>query len=278
MRLSFTQALKKAPPTAAASQQRQAFASLLIGCFALGLLHIPFFAPFIEQIRSAVIEGKGEVLRVYMTQIKETFWTFLGVQDLWQQKELLEEQLMEARFASQRLPYLLQENEELRQLLKVPIPPGFTVLGARILVHQEGQTQTFLLNVGAEQGVQQDAAVIGPTGLLGRVIRVGKRESQALRITDSASRLPVVFLPSKGHAVLIGDISSAVRIELLPEPLPETPQDVVTSEIPGVFPGGLVIGQIEEGIVRVTTEATFLALTHVGVLISEKKKASRACP
>ncbi|MDR0661958.1 MAG: rod shape-determining protein MreC [Holosporales bacterium] len=277
MRLSSAHA-PKAPPTAVASQQRQAFVSLLTGCFALGLLHIPFFAPFIEQIRGAVIEGKGEVLRVYTTQIREAFWAFLGVQDLWQQKEFLEEQLMEARFTAQRLPYLLQENEELRQLLKMPIPPGFTVLGARILTHQEGQTQTFLLDVGTDQGVQQDAAVMGPAGLLGRVIRVERRESQVLRITDSASRLPVVFLPSRRHAVLVGDISSAVRIELLPEPLPEAPQDVVTSEIPSVFPGGLLVGQLEEGTVRVTTEAAFLALTHVGVLIPEKKKASHACP
>jgi rod shape-determining protein MreC len=236
-----------------------------VGSLIVGAFHLSFLAPYAEQAHLKIEEAKVAALQTYQIQVVERFWTYLGIEDLLQKTTYLEDQLIAARLEAQRARFFSQENEELRRLLALPIPEKFTVLGAHILDAPEGQK--LLLDVGSTQGVRQDAAVVGPEGLLGRVTQVEPNWSQVLRITDGASRIPVSFYPSGAHAVLVGDFSQTLRVELLREHLSEDNQTAVTSEIPGVFPGGIPVGTLAESATRVIPAASGSFPTHVCVLI-----------
>lgn len=243
-----------------------------MGGIGIGLLYLPALAPFVEEVRLKALDLKEAALQAYHTQFTERFLASTEANNLRKRIAFLETELMAAQLETKRAHAFLHENEELRRLLKLSIPPGFIAIGARILMETEGQRRTLLLNIGTDHGVCQDAAVVGPEGLLGRVIRVGGRWSQALCVTDGTSRIPVCFHPSGIRAVLVGDFSPMLRVDLVQEPFPDIPQEAVTSEIPGVFPGGIPVGPLDPSSTSVNPAAFRRFPTHACVLIPSTEK------
>ncbi|MEL6980170.1 MAG: rod shape-determining protein MreC, partial [Pseudomonadota bacterium] len=111
-------------------------------------------------------------------------------------------------------------------------------------------TQSVIVNVGRRDGVRDGAPARDGLGLVGRVVGVGRRTSRVLLLTDPSSRTPVyVHLEDeRRRAILSGDDTAAPLLRYV-EGGGAVPQDarVTTSGEGGVFPRGLMIGQVAEG-------------------------------
>ena len=102
-----------------------------------------------------------------------------------------------------------------------------------------------LLNVGARDGVVDGWAVMDGLGLAGRISGVGNRTARVVLLTDSASRVPVVVQPSGQRAMLSGDNSAFPLLDFVEDPDDLRPGDrVVSSDDGGVFPAGLLVGEV----------------------------------
>ena len=105
-----------------------------------------------------------------------------------------------------------------------------------------------LLNVGARDGIMDGWAVMDGLGLVGRISGVGETTSRVILLTDSNSRIPVTIEPSGQHALLQGDNTAIPPIDFVENPDLVRPGDqVVSSGDGGVFPAGLLVGQVAEG-------------------------------
>jgi rod shape-determining protein MreC len=130
------------------------------------------------------------------------------------------------------------------------------------------------LNVGARDGLVDGWATMDGIGLVGRISGVAQNTSRVILLTDASSRIPATIQPSGQPAIIIGDNSAAPPIDFLENPDQVRPGDrVVSSGDGGVFPAGLVIGQVASdpgGRLRVRLAADYERLKFLRVLRSYK--------
>ena len=111
-------------------------------------------------------------------------------------------------------------------------------------------------------------------GLVGRISGVGQTTSRVILLTDSNSRIPVTVQPSGQKALLSGDNSSAPPLEFLEKQDLVRPGDrVISSGDGGVFPAGLLVGQVAQGVdgrLRVRLAADYERLEFLRVLRSHE--------
>lgn len=122
-----------------------------------------------------------------------------------------------------------------------------------------GWWHTVTLNRGSRNGVLPQAAVITTEGLVGRVLTVSRRTSIVLMITDPACRVSCRIAGSDAFGVVSGtgvafDGEAHLQMLTAPEPLRmsyvsrnyevERGDTVVTSGLGGVFPEGLIVGDV----------------------------------
>ncbi len=161
--------------------------------------------------------------------------------------------LQEYRQAAFRLE---AENLSLRTLMnyRPTVPHAF--LSARVIGDNSGAyVRSLAVNLGAENGLSDGQAAMGPRGLVGRVVQTGESTARILLITDLNARIPVVLEESRQRAVLGGDNSDRPRLLHLPAEFDIEPgARVVTSGHGGMFPPGLPVGtvaSVDGGLVRV---------------------------
>ena len=168
---------------------------------------------------------------------------------------------------------LEQENARLLDLNNVRLDPRLTFITGVVLADSGSPfRQSVLLNVGARDGVVDGWATTDGLGLVGRISGVGRDSSRVILLTDSNSRIPITIQPSGQRAILSGDNSAAPLIEFLETPDAVRAGDsVVSSGDGGVFPAGLLVGQVAIGTdrrMRVRLTADYERLEFLRVLRS----------
>lgn len=203
------------------------------------------FAPAIAVLREPVVTTDAAV-----AEIRELI--------------ALREQNAQLRESNQRLLHwretalrLEQENNQLRDLLLTGREPLQSFVTARAVGDPGGPfVRTLILRTGVESGIGAGDPVLGESGLVGRIITVGRTSSRVLLLTDLNSRVPVLIAGSRVRGILSGDNSPSPRIMYLPQSSEVAVGDrVLTSGDGGLFPPGLVVGtvsSIEESGARVT--------------------------
>ncbi|MBU1292219.1 rod shape-determining protein MreC [Patescibacteria group bacterium] len=109
----------------------------------------------------------------------------------------------------------------------------------------------FLINKGTKDGLELGSVVIAAGNLLvGRVIEVTNSFAKVQSIIDSNSRVNALIFAKDGLEItglIKGDQGLNLIIDLLPQgEVVEQGQLIVTSGLAGLFPAGLLIGQIEK--------------------------------
>jgi rod shape-determining protein MreC len=166
---------------------------------------------------------------------------------------------------------LEQENARLLDLNHVRLDPRLTYVTGVVLADSGSPfRQSVLVNVGARDGIVDGWAAMDGIGLVGRISGTGQSTARVILLTDSTSSIPVLIQPSGQAALATGDNSAAPLIEFLEKPDLVRPGDrVVTTGDGGVFPPGLLVGQVAAdpaGRLRVRLAADYERLEFLRVL------------
>lgn len=150
------------------------------------------------------------------------------------------------------LEELRQENARLREMLGYAPRAQWKLRAARVIGRDASNWwKTIVLDRGSADGVRENMALVTPAGLVGKTIEIGPRVSRALLISDPNCKVSALLQESRDHGVVegVGASSDArPRCVLLYLPREATVNAgawVVASGLGGVFPKGVVIGQIE---------------------------------
>ena len=178
------------------------------------------------------------------------------------------QRLLELEQLSSDMEELERQNAELRRQLGFAAPPTFRHVPVEVMARAPGNLFTNLtINRGSGDGVRADMTVValqdGVQGLVGRVIEVDKRSALVQPISARASfvaaRLRDVRydglaqgLGSGSNALLMRHVNSAASAMI------GIGEQVITSGLGGVFPSGLLIGQVRA--VRTETQGNALDL------------------
>ena len=190
---------------------------------------------------------------------------------IYQQNQELRRELQQMKAWKEAALQREQENARLLDLNNVRLDPKFTKITGVVLADSGSPfRQTVLLNVGRRDGIVDGWAAIDGIGLVGRIAGVGERSSRVILLTDTSSRIAVSIESNGQRAMIIGDNTSRPPLEFLEAPETVRPGDrVVTSGDGGVFPSGLLVGQVtqtQSGRLRVRLAADIQKLEFLRVL------------
>jgi rod shape-determining protein MreC len=208
-----------------------------------------------------------------VTKAIEMVEGFQSYSRIYDQNQELRRELRQMKAWKEAALQLEQENAKLLDLNKVRLDPSLTFITGVVLADSGSPfRQSVLLNVGSRDGVVDGWATTDGLGLVGRISGVGRDSSRVILLTDSNSRIPITIQPSGQRAILSGDNSAAPLIEFLETPDAVRAGDrVVSSGDGGVFPAGLLVGQVAIGTdrrLRVRLTADYERLEFLRVLRS----------
>ncbi len=102
-----------------------------------------------------------------------------------------------------------------------------------------------IVDKGSNDGLRRGMPVVTDQGLVGRVDAVISSAARVQLITDPASVVNVRLEKADREAVLVGNISSDLSLDLIPQDVALEPGDVVlTSGLGGGYPTDLIVGQV----------------------------------
>ncbi len=207
--------------------------------------------PRIERMRAAIVDRvvpNMEWAMAPVTGLARMLDDFQSYARLYEQNQQLRRELQQMRAWREAALQLEQENARLLDLNRVQLDPELTFVTGIVMADSGSPfRRSVLLNVGARDGILDGWATMDGLGVVGRISGVGDRTARVLLLTDSNSRVPVTIQPSGQQALLMGDNTQTPILEFL-----ETPEDIsagdriVTSGDGGLFPPGLLVGQVIE--------------------------------
>ena len=243
---------------------------LLLGLFLLWRID----SPRVERVRMAVID---KVIPNFswatspLTGAMNVLRSARSYTRIYQQNQDLRRELQQMMAWKEAALQREQENARLLDLNNVRLDPKFTKITGVVLADSGSPfRQTVLLNIGQRDGIINGWAVMDGIGLVGRIAGVGERTSRVILLGDTSSRVAVKIESNGQTALVVGDNTSRPPIEFLENSETVYPGDrVVTSGDGGVFPSGILVGQVTQtpsGRLRVRLAADMQRLEFLRVI------------
>ena len=231
-------------------------------------------SPRVERFRAAVTDRFVPNLTWAMAPVTGTMNLlndFQSYQRLAAQNKELRSELRRMQAWKEAALQLEQENARLLDLNNVRLDPRLTYITGVVLADSGSPfRQSVLLNVGARDGLVDGWATMDGIGLVGRISGVADNTARVILLTDASSRVPATIQPSGQRIIVSGDNSSAPLVDFFEDSDQIRPgHRVVSSGDGGVFPAGLLIGQVAadpSGTLRVRLAADYQRLEFLRVL------------
>ncbi|MBH9967097.1 rod shape-determining protein MreC [[Bacillus] enclensis] len=213
------------------------------------------------------------------------------IQHTYTENEKLKSRLDELVKLETQVRDLKQDNEELRDVLKKKEDlRSYDTIQATVIARNPDHWQELItIDKGEVNGIKSDMAVISAAGLIGKVKSVNEFSStvELISTNNTKNRISTVI---QGKQDINGWIEGydSDKKEILVKRIPndlkvEKGSKVITSGLGGVFPKGLVVGEVKEvkpdqyGLTQtayVKPAADFYHLEHVMVIDREMKGVS----
>ena len=231
--------------------RRIVIGALLVLCFGVFMLW-RIDSPRVERFRAALIDQvvpgfdwASAPVRKMSNMIED----FQSYNRIYEQNRELRRELQQMKAWKEAAVQLEQQNAKLLALNNVRLDPKLTSVSG-VVIADSGSPfrQSVLLNVGRRDGIRDGWATMDGLGLVGRISGVGDSTSRVILLTDAASRIPVTIQPSGQQSLLVGDNNPSPLLEFLEDSDQVRPGDrVVSSGDGGVFPPGILVGQLTQG-------------------------------
>ncbi|MEM7074862.1 MAG: rod shape-determining protein MreC [Pseudomonadota bacterium] len=248
--------------------------SLVVLCLLALFLIWRIDSPRVERFRAQVIDQvvpRFDWAMAPVTGAVNILRDFQSYQRIHEQNKELRRELQQMKAWKEAALQLEQENARLLDLNNVQLDPRLTYVTGVVLADSGSPfRQSVLINVGSRDGIIDGWAAMDGLGLVGRISGVGAGTARVILMTDTSSRIPATVQPSGQRALVLGDNTAAPLVDFIEDADQVRAGDrVLTSGDGGVFPAGLLIGQVAEdpgGRLRVRLSADYERLEFLRVL------------
>jgi rod shape-determining protein MreC len=142
---------------------------------------------------------------------------------------------------------LIAENQHLRELLEIQERAEQTSMAAEILyVGRDAFSRKIIIDKGSSHGIEEGAAVVDDTGLIGQVTRAFPWTAEVALVSDREQVVPVQVVRNGLRAAVFGiGYDGALDLRFMPVNTDVENGDLlVTSGIDGVYPPGLPVAVV----------------------------------
>ena len=206
---------------------------------------------YIESAVSKLIVPIQNGLTYLKNKISGNNTFFTNINNLKKENEELQKKNSELEQSLRELEMIKAENSVLKEYAKIAekYPEYETVPGYVINEDYSNYSRTITINVGKNDGIEENMTVIADSGLVGHVISVTDTTAKVQTIIDSANSISSTVSSSRQRIVCKGMLDEK---NLLKASYIETDAILIkgdhieTSGIGGIYPKGIHIGEIEE--------------------------------
>lgn len=140
---------------------------------------------------------------------------------------------------------LKQENRRLKQLMGLKTDEVQPVAHAALVSSTGASSRRYAtLSAGAADGVSNGQPVLGPDGLVGRIVSVGRVSARVLLIVDGGNVTPVKRTTDGAPALAIGSGDGRLVLRALTTGVQFKPGDIfVTSGSGGIYRPGIAVAR-----------------------------------
>ena len=202
--------------------------------------------------------GAADALAIFTTPVqtvvsrinRTAFGVWATYQD-WKnvraENRRLRDEAQRLRVESLRVSEVDEENRRLRRLLQLKEAlPLETISGEVIGREWGGWVRSLTVNRGRSSHVVRLTAVIGPDGLIGRIVDVRGGSSVVQVLTDPASTVGAHVVRTRTPGIIEGEARGTIRFKYMARDGAgmQVGDMVVTSGLGGLFPRGIPIGRV----------------------------------
>jgi len=153
----------------------------------------------------------------------------------------------EFKFKINQLKEAEHENVRLLKMLDLKPKLPYESIAAQIIAKEPTNwLNTLIINKGEKNGIAINQPVMSFSSLVGKIMEVGGSTAKVLLISDANSRVVVLIQRTRVEGMLEGIGNGLCRLKYMPVNADVKLGDVVVSAgVGGVYPKGLIIGNIE---------------------------------
>ncbi|MEN6620143.1 MAG: rod shape-determining protein MreC [Smithella sp.] len=237
-------------------------------------------------VTRAILEVAAPVQSALSTSVKnvsEAWYHYLFLVGIEEENKNLKKKIDDLK--SQLILYQegFLEAQRLRNLLSLKDSHNFNFVPAQVVGREHvALSKTFLINKGTVHGLNTGMAVMAAPGLVGRVIEASWHVSKVLPIIDENSNIDVIVQRTRLQGIIRGAGSRGCIMKYISKTQDIREGDIVISSgIGGIFPKGIIIGQVshvdkqEAGLflrINVTPSVDFSKLEEVSVVTASHEK------
>ena len=202
--------------------------------------------------------GASDALAIFTTPVQTVvsrvnrtafgLWsTYQDWKNVRAENRRLRDEAQRLRVESLRVSEVDEENRRLRRLLQLKEAlPLETISGEIIGREWGGWVRSLTVNRGRTSRVVRLTAVIGPDGLIGRIVDVRGGSSVVQVLTDPASTVGAHVVRTRTPGIIEGEPRGTIRFKYMARDGAgiQVGDMVVTSGLGGLFPRGIPIGRV----------------------------------
>ena len=176
---------------------------------------------------------------------------FTDISNLKEENAKLKEKNSQLEQSLRELEIIKSENDTLKEYvnLKDKYTEYETIPADVINKDISNYNDTLIINVGSNQGIEINMAVIADQGLVGHIISVTPETSKVQTIVDTASTISCTITTSRDNVIARGTLEqeSILKATYIPTSATVLQGDKIeTSGLGGIYPKGIHIGTIKQ--------------------------------
>ena len=206
---------------------------------------------FLENAASKLVMPVQNGLTYLKNRISGNSTFFTDINNLKEENEELKQKNSELEQSLRELENVKSENETLKEYLDLTEKYGeYSTVPAYIINKDiSNYSKTIVINVGSDDGIQENMTVIADQGLVGHVISVTNNTAKVRTIVDTSSSVSCLLSTTDESIVCKGTLEeeSALKAMYIPDDDSIIQGDSVeTSGLGGIYPKGIHVGSIQK--------------------------------
>lgn len=192
----------------------------------------------LRPLQGAVAVGWRVVTRAWRT--------YIDLVDVRAENEILRRRVAELEHQTLRIAEILETDRRLAELLKFRTNFLGDAQAAMVIARDPFPAfGTVTISKGEADGVRKGMAVVSPQGVVGRILTTSMHSARVLLITDHNSGVDALVQRTRARGIVEGSLDGRCSMKYLKREEDVTVGDrIITSGLDGVFPKGLLIGEV----------------------------------
>ena len=220
---------------------------ILIVIFSNGESNVSFF----ENAASKLVMPIQNGLTYLKNKISGNDTFFTDINKLEEENKQLQEKNSELEQSLRELENIKTENEMLKEYLNLTEKYGeYKTIPAYVINKDiSNYSKTIIINVGKNDGIEEDMTVIADQGLVGHVVSRTDTTAKVQTIIDTASSVSSIMSSTEESIICKGTLDSTTELKAMYIPTDYNiiqGDSIETSGLGGIYPKGIHIGTVKQ--------------------------------